>query len=116
MHVQIFGTKSCPDTRKAERFFRERRVRIHFVDLKQKAATKGELRRFAQKFGVDALLDRDSKRYRARGLHAGSYTEAQLLDYLEEEPMMLVTPLIRNGNRLTLGHDEAEWRRWVEGE
>ncbi len=115
MNVQIFGTKSCQDTRKAERFFKERRVPIHFMDLKQRAASKGELTRFIQKFGIDAIIDRESKRYRARGLHAGSYTDEQLLRYLEEEPLMLVTPLVRNGNRLTVGADEATWREWTDG-
>jgi hypothetical protein len=57
MEVQIFGTKKSADTRKALRFFSERRVRTHFVDLQQRAASPGELRRFAGKFGVQALID-----------------------------------------------------------
>lgn len=115
MNVQIFGTKSCFDTRKAERFFKERRVNVHFMDLKERAASKGELMRFVQKFGIDAIIDRDSKRYRARGLHAGSYTDEQLLRYLEEEPLMLVTPLVRNGSKLTVGVAEDEWKEWTGG-
>ena len=115
MRVQIFGTKGCADTRKAERFFKERRVDVHFVDLRQRAASKGELRRFAQKFGVHELIDEESKRYRNKGLHAGYYSDDRWLEILEEEPLILRTPLVRWENRLTVGHDEDAWREWVEG-
>ena len=68
MDIQIFGIQKSADTRKALRFFKERRVNVHFVDLKIRAASKGELTRFVQKFGVDGILDRDSKRFNALGL------------------------------------------------
>ena len=110
--VQIFGTRSCKDTRKAERFFKERRVKIHFVDLKQKAASKGELRRFAQKFGVDALIDRDSKRFQNLGLRQAHYGEARWLEILADEPLILKTPLVRSGNHVSVGHDAAAWSTW----
>ncbi|HKK92287.1 MAG TPA: arsenate reductase family protein [Longimicrobiales bacterium] len=115
MNVQIFGTKSCQDTRKAERFFKERRVSVHFVDLKQKAASKGELRRFVQKFGTDALIDRESRRFLNLGLHAAHHSDDRWLEIMSEEPGILVTPLIRNGNKLTVGHDEDAWRSWTDG-
>ena len=111
--VQIFGTKGCQDTRKAERFFKERRVEIHFVDLKQRAASKGELRRFVQKFGTDALIDRDAKRFRSLGLHQAHYGEARWLEILAEEPGILKTPLVRNGARLTVGHVPDVWAEWA---
>ncbi|MGD2068705.1 MAG: ArsC/Spx/MgsR family protein [Gemmatimonadota bacterium] len=113
MRVQIFGTRGCADTRKAERFFKERRIEVHFVDLKKRAASRGELRRFARKFGVDALVDRDSKRFHARGLRHAAYGEERWLEILEEEPGILRTPLVRAGDRLTLGHDEDVWRGWI---
>ncbi len=111
--VQIFGTAKCAETRKAQRFFKERRVRIHFVDLKEKAASPGELRRFHQKFGVEALLDRESRRFRDRGFHAAHLSEARILELLVEDPLLLRTPLVRAWNRLTVGPAEEEWRRWV---
>ena len=111
--VQVFGTRGCADTRRALRFFSERRVTTHFVDLKERAASKGELRRFAQKFGVDALVDRDSKRFLARGLKQAQYGEARWLEILEEEPLMLRTPLVRRGNEVTIGADEETWKRWA---
>lgn len=113
MQVQIFGTKGCQDTRKAERFFKERRIRIHFVDLKQRAASKGELRRFVQKFGIDAVVDRDSKRFRNLGLHQAHYGDDRWLDILAEEPGILKTPLVRMGNELSVGHAPEAWARWT---
>jgi arsenate reductase-like glutaredoxin family protein len=115
MDVQIFGTKNNAETRKALRFFKERRVRVHFVDLKQKAASPRELQRFAQKFGVDALVDRDAKRFKSLGLHAAHYSDARWLELLGDEPAMLSQPLVRLGTRVTVGLAEAEWREWVKG-
>jgi arsenate reductase (glutaredoxin) len=113
MEVQIFGTAKCPDTRKAQRFFKERRTRIHFVDLKQRAASPGELRRFQQKFGTEALLDREGKRFRERGLHVAHLSEERIFGLLTEDPDLLRTPLVRFANRLSIGPAEAEWKRWV---
>jgi arsenate reductase (glutaredoxin) len=113
VEVQIFGTAKCQDTRKAQRFFKERRAKIHFVDLKQRAAAPGELRRFQQRFGTEALLDRDGKRFRERGLHVAHLTEDRIFDLLVDDPMLLRTPLVRSGNRLTVGLAEAEWKGWA---
>ena len=68
MEVQIFGVRKSAETRKALRFFSERRVRTHFVDLMERPASKGELRRFVQKFGITAMIDQKSKRYQDLGL------------------------------------------------
>ena len=114
MEVQVFGTKNDADTRKALRFFSDRRVRTHFVDLRQRAASKGELRRFVQRFGADVLVDRDAKRFRALGLHAAHYGPDRWLDILAEEPLLLRTPLVRWKQKLTVGYDEEAWRAWVE--
>lgn len=113
MEVQIFGTKKSAATRKALRFFAERRVRAHFVDLAERAASAGELRRFAQKFGTEALLDREAKRFRERGLHVAHLTEQRIFDLLAEDPMLLRTPLVRFGNRLSLGLAEEDWKGWI---
>jgi len=114
MQVQVFGTKGCFDTKKALRFFKERRITVHFVDLKQRAASKGELQRFVQKFGSDALVDRDSKRFQNLGLQTAYYGDEKWLEILEEEPMILRTPLVRCENRLTVGHDESSWQEWAD--
>ncbi|MFV2007845.1 MAG: arsenate reductase family protein [Longimicrobiales bacterium] len=114
MEIQIFGTKKCTDTRKALRFFSERRVRTHFVDLKQKAASVGELRRFVQKFGVDGVMDRESKRSLSLGLHQAGYSPERWIEILAEEPLTLRTPLVRWRHRLTIGHAAETWKAWME--
>jgi arsenate reductase len=114
MEIQIFGVRKDSDTRKALRFFSERRVRTHFVDLTERAASLGELRRFAQKFGAEALIDRDSRRFRDLGLQYAILSSDRWLEKLLEEPLMLRMPLIRNANQLTVGAGEAIWRKWTE--
>lgn len=113
MDIQIFGTKKSAATRKAQRFFAERRVRTHFVDLAQRAASPGELRRFVQKFGVAALIDRDSKRFAELGLRQSSYGDERWLEILAADPLLLRQPLVRNANHLTIGEAEATWKEWV---
>ena len=112
MEVQVFGIKKNAETRKALRFFSERRIKTHFVDLTERAAALGELRRFAQKFGVERLLDRESKRFAELGLRQAMYSPDYWLGKLVDEPMMLRMPLVRNGNKLTIGDAEAEWKEW----
>jgi arsenate reductase (glutaredoxin) len=113
MDIQIFGVKKNPDTRKALRFFAERRVKTHFVDLTERAASHGELRRFAQKFGVAALIDEGSKRYIERGLRNARMSEDRWLELLADEPLLLKMPLVRQQNRLSVGLAESEWGGWV---
>src|SRR6266480_4235527 len=98
LEMQIFGVKKSADTRKALRFFSERRVKTHFVDLVERPASLGELRRFAQKFGVAALVDRDSKRFNELGLRYAQLSDDRWLEKLSEEPLLLRLPLVRNAN------------------
>lgn len=114
MEVQIFGTRKNADTRKAQRFFAERRVKVHFVDLAERAASIGELKRFAQKFGVGALIDKDSRRYLDLGLQHSRMSDDRWIEVLADEPLLLAQPLTRCGPKLTLGADESEWKRWVD--
>lgn len=112
--VQIFGIQKSADTRKALRFFKERRVAVHFVDLKVRAASKGELTRFIQKFGVDGVLDRDSKRFQSLGLRSAHFTDKKWLELLEEEPLLLKMPLVRKQNLLSVGVVEEVWKDWMD--
>lgn len=113
MEVQIFGVKRSADTRKALRFFSERRIKTHFVDLMERAASPGELRRFAQKFGVTALVDRDSRRFDELGLRYAQLSDERWLEKLIDEPLLLRMPLVRNSNQLTVGADEKTWKAWT---
>lgn len=113
VEVQIFGIRKSADTRKALRFFSERRIKTHFVDLMERPASLGELRRFAQKFGVTALVDRDSKRFDELGLHYAQLSDDRWLEKLSEEPLLLRIPLVRNASQLVIGADETTWKSWM---
>ena len=113
IEVQIFGVNKSSDTRKALRFFSERRIKTHFVDLDERPASPGELQRFARKFGVTALIDRDSRRYRDLGLGPSRLSEQHWLDKLAEEPLLLRMPLARCQGKLTIGLAEDEWKAWI---
>ena len=115
MQVQIFGVKKNADTRKAQRFFADRRIQVHFVDFKIRAPSPGELRRFTQKFGVQILIDRDSRKFADLGLQHAQLSEERWIEKLSEQPLLLKMPLVRNQNRLTVGLAEADWKTWVEG-
>ena len=114
MEVQVFGVKKSADTRKALRFFAERRIKAHFVDLNERPASLGELRRFVQKFGLDRLIDRQSARFEELGLRHARLTDDRWLEKLSQEPLLLRTPLVRNGNALTIGLAEQDWTSWTE--
>ncbi len=114
MEVQIFGVKKSSDTRKALRFFAERRIKTHLVDLDERAASLGELKRFVQRFGLNQLIDRDSKRYIELGLQHARYSDERWLEKLVDEPLLLRVPLVRNGNALTIGLAEQDWKSWTK--
>jgi len=107
MNLQIFGFKDCQDTRKAQRFFAERRIPVHFIDLDERPAAKGELRRFAERFGPAALIDREGARFKALGLRVAGDSPQRLLDR---------APLVRNGGKVTIGLAPDDWQAWVNAE
>ncbi len=113
IEVQIFGVKKSADTRKALRFFSERRIKTHFVDFNERGASLGELRRFAQKFGVGALIDHDSPRYQDLGLRHTRMSDDNWLSKLADEPLILKVPLVRSGTQLTIGLAESTWKEWT---
>jgi arsenate reductase (glutaredoxin) len=113
MEIQVFGVRKSSDTRKALRFFSERRIKTHFVDLNERAASLGELKRFAQKFGIGALIDSDSARFQDLGLRHARMSDETWLSKLADEPLLLKVPLVRNGHQLTIGLDEKTWKEWT---
>ena len=113
MTIQIFGFRKDPDTRRALRFFAERRITPHFVDLKEKPASKGELRRFCDRFGIDALVDHNSKRFGELGLNSAHYEADRWIDLLSEEPALLRTPLSRHKQHLAIGYTPDAWKEWI---
>ncbi len=116
MEVQVFGTQKNQDTRRALRFWSERRVNVHFVDLRQRAASRGELQRFVQRFGLTSLIDKSSRRYAELGLSVARMGDDRWMQVLEQEPLILAQPLTRWGSKLTIGLAEPEWKAWVDAE
>jgi arsenate reductase-like glutaredoxin family protein len=112
--VQIFGVKNSQASRAAERFFKERGVTIHLVDLKQRPIAPGEIRRFIDRFGLAGLLDTEGKSYTGAGLKYMKLSDSDLLAKIEREPQLLRLPLVRAGNRLSVGHDADSWKAMLE--
>nr|WP_221284378.1 ArsC/Spx/MgsR family protein [Deinococcus humi] len=114
--VQVFGTRKSKETRSAERFFKERKIKIHFVDLTQRPLAKGELTRFVQKFGLNALLDLEGKAYERSNLAYLRTTEDGIIAKVIETPELLRLPLVRGGKVLSVGEDLDLWKAMLEVE
>jgi arsenate reductase (glutaredoxin) len=114
LSVQIFGLKNSQATRAAERFFKERRMTIHFVDLKQKPMSPGEIRRFIERFTLSGIVDSEGKAWAEAGLKYMKMSDAELLARIEREPGLLRLPLVRSTNRLSVGHDQGTWKTMTQ--
>jgi arsenate reductase len=108
--VQVFGLGDSASTRAAQRFFKERRIEVHFVDLRRKPIAPGELRRFVDRFGARALADADGPSWRAAGMGYLRMDDAELVDRLLSDQRLLRLPLVRSGAVLCVGRDEAAWK------
>jgi arsenate reductase len=111
--VQIFGTPDSQTTRAALRFFKERRIDVHLVDLRRKPMAAGELRRFVERLGARALADEQGKAWRDAGLGYLSMSDADLADRLLADQRLLNIPLVRVDNTFTAGRDEPAWKSLV---
>ena len=109
--VQIFGTRKCQDTRKAERWFKERGIPVQSIDLKQKGMSPGELKSVAQKVGIEKLIDREGQRYTDKGLKYAAPTGPRIEQILLDDPLLLKTPVVRWGKNATVGYCPDEWER-----
>ena len=112
-NVQIFGTPDSSSTRAALRFFKERRIAVHEVDIRRKPMAAGELRRFVDRLGARVLADTESKAWRDAGLGYLSMPEADLTDRLLNDQRLLKIPLVRVDNQFAAGRDEAAWKTFV---
>jgi arsenate reductase (glutaredoxin) len=115
MNVQLYGTKRCSESRKAERFFKERGVALHVVDLGAKPMSAGELRNVAARVGgIEALIDRAGKRYVERGLKYAAPTGPRIEQMLADDPLLLKTPIVRSEGRATVGFAPETWQGWID--
>ena len=113
--VQIFGTPDSPATRAAQRFFKERRIDIHFVDVRRKPLAPTELRRFVDRLGARAVADEGSKAWRDAGLGYLRMDDSELAERLFSDQRLLKLPLVRVGNGVAAGRDENAWKTLLAG-
>ena len=112
MNIQIFGTKKCNDTKKAERFFKERNIKYQFIDLKEKSMSKGELTSVANAVGgVMNMVNPDAKDKDAVAL-IQYIADEDKFDKLLENQQIIKTPVVRNGKLATLGYQPDVWKKW----
>ena len=105
MTIQIFGVRNSQATRAAERFFKERRTPVQFVDLQKKPMSPGEIKRFIDRFTLNVLVDRENPSIKYLRL-----SDSELLTKIEQDPKLLHLPLVRSAKVLSIGHDEAAWK------
>lgn len=115
MTIQIFGHSKCKGTRAAQRFFAERRIPVHMVDILAKGLSRGEFDSVVRALGgVAALYDAQSPHVRERGLQYAQPNKDRMTTLLLEDPKLYRTPVVRNGTRATAGIDETTWRAWAD--
>lgn len=109
MNIQIFGKSKCFDTKKAERYFKERRIKYQYIDLVRYGMSRGELTSVKNAVGLSALIDEQ-----APGAEVLTYLayDADKLDKLFEDPRLIKTPIVRNGRQATVGYAPEVWKSW----
>lgn len=112
MNIQIFGTKKSFDTKKAQRYFKERRIKFQFVDLKEKGLSKGELESVARAVGgIDALINPKAKDQDTVAL-VQYLTAEQRVEKLLDNQQIIAEPIVRNGGQATIGYQPDVWKGW----
>ena len=109
MNIQVFGLKKCRETQKTERYFKERKIPFHFIDLREKGLSKGELEKVKAVVGLDKLLNRDSKEYTRLNMQ---YIVHNREEMMLKHPLLLTTPIVRNGLQATIGYCPEIWQTW----
>lgn len=111
MNIQIFGVKKCFDTQKAERYFKERKIKYQFIDLNQKSLSKGELNSVKQSVKLIDLINSKAKEYNQLNLnHITGSTQRE--EILLKNPQLFNTPIVRNGRQATVGYKPEVWEKW----
>ena len=111
--LQLFIHPKHKVAKAAERFFKERNLKYHAVDVSRKPPSPGELRRFVQRFGIDAMIDKEAKAYVEGGWQYLQAGEEDWIERLCKDPSVIRLPLVRFGNTLAVGKDEAAWKEIV---
>jgi arsenate reductase len=110
MGIQIFGTLKCQETRKAQRYFKDRGIPLQFVNLAEKGLSKGELNSVSAVVGIENLIDKNSKEYAKRNL---KYITHNVEEELLNHPLLYKTPIVRDGRKATVGYAPDVWKEWT---
>ena len=115
MNIQIYGTAKCFDTKKAQRYFKERNIKFQFVDLAKYGMSKGEYQSIkrALNMKLEDLVNEKSKKYESSFIKYLASEEAKEEKLLENQELFK-TPIVRNGKKATLGYCPDEWKKWEE--
>jgi arsenate reductase len=111
VNIQIFGVKKCFDTQKAERYFKERKIKYQLIDLNQKGLSKGELQSVKAQIGLNNLINEKAKEYKTlniENIRSSDMKEELLLN----NPKLYKTPIVRNGRQATVGYEPEIWEEW----
>lgn len=112
MNIQIFGTKKCNDTKKAERFFKERGIKYQYIDMKEKGMSKGEFTSVAQaNGGLENMINPNCKDKDLLAL-IKYIADEDKLEKILENPIVIKTPVVRNGKQSTIGYQPEVWKKW----
>ncbi|MPL97715.1 hypothetical protein SDC9_43908 [bioreactor metagenome] len=111
MNIQIFGRKKCFDTKKAERYFKERNINFQFIDIDLKGLSKGELNSVKKSISINELINKDSKDYRKLNLDKIRSNDMKE-EILLKNPKLFISPIVRNSNIATLGYKKEVWDTW----
>ena len=112
MNIQIFGIKKCFDTKKAERYFKERKIQYQFIDLSMLGLSKGELQSVKAVLGLRNLVNTEAKDYKRFNMDRITATTVRE-ELLFNNPSLYKTPIVRNGKQATVGYEPAVWESWV---
>ena len=113
MNIQIFGTKKCNDTKKAQRYYKERGIKFQFIDMNEKEISKGEFRSICQAVGgINAMIDENCKDQNALAL-VKYISEDEREEKLLTNQQVMKTPIVRNGKQATVGYAPEVWKTWV---
>jgi Spx/MgsR family transcriptional regulator len=110
MGIQIFGTPKCQETRKAQRYFKDRNIPFQFINLAEKGLSKGELNNIKAVIGIENLIDKEGKEYSRLNL---KYLTHNVEEELLNHPLLLHTPIVRNNRRITVGYTPEVWKEWI---
>ena len=110
MGIQIFGTLKCQETRKAQRYFKDRGIPFQFVNLAEKGLSRGELNSVSAIVGIENLIDKNSKEYNKLNL---KYLTHNVEEELLNHPLLYKTPIVRDGRKATVGYTPDVWKEWT---